>query len=85
MKYYRIKSWEDFNKNIPKILKEKQSIICDVMMDPEQYFYPKLSTAFDKNKKIVSPPLEDLSPPISRDQLKKSMLIPLHKKSLSIK
>ena len=85
MKYYRIKSWEDFNKNIPKILKEKQSIICDVMMDPEQYFYPKLSTAFDKNKKIVSPPLEDLSPPISRNQLKKSMLIPLHKKSLSIK
>ena len=84
MKYYCIKNWLDFKKNIPKLLKEKKAIICDVMMDPEQYFYPKLSTAFDKNKKIVSPPLEDLSPPISRNELKKSMLIPLHKKSLSI-
>ena len=85
MKYYCIKSWKDFKKYVPKILKEKKAIICDVMMDPEQYFYPKLSTAFDRNKKIVSPPLEDLSPNISRNELKSSMLIPLHKKSLNIK
>ena len=85
MKYFCIKSWKDFNKKIPKILKEKNAVICDVMMDPEQYFYPKLSTAFDKNRKIVSPPLEDLSPSISRNELKENMLIALHKKSLNIK
>jgi len=85
MKYFRIKSWEDFNKNIPKILKEKKAVICEVMMDPEQYFYPKISTAFDKNGKIVSPPLEDLSPNISRSELKENMIISLHKKSLNIK
>jgi acetolactate synthase-1/2/3 large subunit len=85
MKYFCIKSWKDFNKKIPKILKEKKAVICDVMMDPEQYFYPKLSTAFDKNRKIVSPPLEDLSPSISRNELKENMLIALHKKSLNIK
>jgi acetolactate synthase-1/2/3 large subunit len=85
MKYYCIKSWKDFKKYIPKIKKEKRATICDVMMDPEQYFYPKLATAFDKNKKIFSPPLEDLSPKISRGELKKSMLIPLHRKSLNTK
>jgi len=85
MKYFCIKSWKDFNKYIPDILKEKKAVICDVIMNPEQYFYPKLSTAFDKNRKIVSPPLEDLSPNISRSELKENMLISLHKKSVNIK
>ena len=54
------------------------------MMDPVQYFHPKLSTAMTKKGKIVSPPLEDLSPLLSRSNLKKSMLIPIHKKSKNL-
>ena len=54
------------------------------MMDPEQFFHPKLGTFLNKKGKIISPPLEDLSPIISRQKLKKSMLIPLHKKSKMI-
>ena len=84
MKYYRINNWNDFKKSIPKILKEKNAIICDVMMDPEQYFHPKLSTTISKDGKIISPPLEDLSPLLNRNVLKKNMLIPLHKKSKNI-
>ena len=84
MKYYSIKNWKDFNDQIPKILKEKRAIICDVMMDPEQFFYPKLSTAITKEGKIISPPLEDLSPLISRSSFKKSMIIPIHKKSKNL-
>lgn len=84
MKYYSIKNWKDFNNQIPKILKEKKAIICDVMMDPEQFFYPKLSTAITKEGKIISPPLEDLSPLVSRSNLKKSMIIPIHKKSKNL-
>ena len=84
MKYYLIKSWKDFNELIPKILKEKKAIICDVMMDPVQFFYPKLSTAITNDGKIVSPPLEDLSPLVSRSNLKNSMIIPMHKKSKNL-
>jgi len=84
MKYYLIKNWKDFNYQIPKILKEKKAIICDVMMDPEQFFYPKLSTAITKEGKIISPPLEDLSPLLSRSGLKDSMIIPIHKKSKNL-
>ena len=40
-------------------------------MDPEQYFHSKLGTSLDKNGKIISPPLEDLSPIIKRSKLKK--------------
>ena len=84
MKYYVIKNWKDFNHKIPRILKEKKAIICDVMMDPEQFFYPKLSTAITKEGKIISPPLEDLSPLLSRSKLKDSMIIPIHKKSKNL-
>jgi len=81
MNYYQIKNWKNFDVKIKKILKNKNPIICEVMMDPEQFFYPKLSTYLNNNGKIISPPLEDLSPLISRQELKKNMLIPLHKKS----
>lgn len=84
MKYFRINTWSDFRNSIPKILKEKKAIICDVIMDPEQYFHPKLSTSMSKNGRIISPPLEDLSPLLKRNELQKSMIIPLHKKSKSI-
>ena len=85
MKYFIINNWKDFNSKIPKILKEKKAIICDVMMDPNQYFHPKLSTEVTKDGKIISPPLEDLSPLLSRKDLEESMLIPIHKKSKKLK
>ena len=84
MKYFYIKTWNDFNKNISKILKQKKPMIIDVMMDPEQNFHPKLSTSKNTKNIIVSPPLEDLSPLLSRDELAKSMIIPLHDKSKKI-
>ena len=84
MKYYLIKNQSDLKNKIKKILNEKKPVICEVMMDPEQYFHPKLGTHLSKDGRIISPPLEDLSPIISRDKLKKAMLVPLHKKSKEI-
>ena len=85
LKYFYIKTWNDFNKNISKILKQKKPMIIDVMMDPEQYFHPKLSTGRNEKNIIVSPPLEDLSPLLPRDELDKNMIIPLHEKSKKLK
>jgi acetolactate synthase-1/2/3 large subunit len=82
--YYSIKTWEDFENVIPKVQKESGPVICDVFMDPEQYFYPKLSLAVKDDGTIVSPPLEDLSPLISREDLKREMIIGIHPKSENI-
>ena len=60
-------------------------MIIDVMMDPEQYFHPKLSTGRSEKNIIVSPPLEDLSPLLPRDELDKHMVIPLQEKSKKLK
>ena len=84
MKYYLIKNWSDFKNKTKKILLSKRPVICEVLMNPEQYFHPKLGTAINNQGKIISPPLEDLSPLINRKKLKKNMIIPIHKKSQEI-
>jgi len=85
MKYFYIRTWNNFKKNMPKILKTKSPMIINVMMDPEQFFHPKLGTGKNSDNVIVSPPLEDLSPLLSREELNKSMIIPLHEKSKNLK
>jgi acetolactate synthase-1/2/3 large subunit len=54
-------------------------------MDPEQNFYPKLSLTLAADNKIVSPPLEDLSPVLNRKKFFSEMIIDPHKKSKNIK
>jgi acetolactate synthase-1/2/3 large subunit len=85
IKYFSITSWKDFYKVMPLIKKNKSPIICDVFMDPEQTFYPKLSLTLAVDNKIVSPPLEDLSPILERKTFFSDMIIPPHEKSKNIK
>ena len=84
MKYYLIKNWNDYNNKIKKILNNKKPVICEIIMNPEQYFHPKLGTIINKKGKIISPPLEDISPLLSRKELKKNMIISIHSKSEEI-
>ena len=79
--YFRLKTWEDFDSGIETLMNCDGPLICDIFMDPEQYFYPKLSLAIRKDGTIVSPPLEDLSPLLSREELNQCMLMGLHDKS----
>ena len=79
--YYQIKTWADFDAVIPQVQEARSALVCEVYMDPEQGFYPKLGLAMGPNGKIVSPPLEDLSPLLPRDELRENMLIGMHPKS----
>jgi acetolactate synthase-1/2/3 large subunit len=53
-----------------------------VFLDPEQPFAPKLAAVLQDGK-LVSPPLEDLSPQLSRKEFVENMLIGMHPKSVS--
>ena len=83
--YFKIKTWSDYKLFMKKNFRKKKSFLCEIFMDPEQHFHPKLSTFIDEKSNIVSPPLEDLSPFIKRSDLKKNLLVKLHKKSKLIK
>ena len=83
--YCSISNWEDFNIEIPNVQKNSGPIICEIFMDPEQYFYPKQSVLVNENGQITSAPLEDMSPLLDRKSFNKEMIIPLHNKSKNLK
>ncbi|MEZ0230871.1 MAG: thiamine pyrophosphate-binding protein [Planctomycetota bacterium] len=82
---YRIRTWEDFERVIPEVQRAERSVICEVFMHPEQPLVPKLSLAVKDDGTLVSPPLEDLSPLLPRDELARNMPIGLHPKSKDLK
>ena len=49
--------------------------ICEVIIDPDQPFAPKLGAKQHPDGRITSPPLEDLSPFLSREELLENLLI----------
>jgi acetolactate synthase I/II/III large subunit len=78
---FQIRTWEDAEAIIPQVQSINGPVICEVFTHPEQPFVPKLSLVQQKDGSIISPPLEDLSPLLPREVMRKNMLIGLHQKS----
>ncbi|WP_449102229.1 thiamine pyrophosphate-binding protein [Pseudomonas extremaustralis] len=80
----QIRHWDDVDAALEKVQAATGPIICEVFMHPEQLFSPKLSVIVKEDGALVSPPLEDLSPLIPRDQLESAMLQGMHEKSKAL-
>jgi len=50
--------------------------LCEVMLDPDQQFEPKVSSKQLPDGRIVSAPLEDLYPFLEREELLSNLFIP---------
>ncbi|HEY3328877.1 MAG TPA: thiamine pyrophosphate-binding protein [Capsulimonadaceae bacterium] len=81
---FQIRTWDDFETVIPHVQAHSGTVICEVFTDPEQPFVPKLSLAIKKDGTLVSPPLEDLSPFLPREELEGAMIVGMHAKSREI-
>jgi acetolactate synthase-1/2/3 large subunit len=82
---YQIRSWENCDEILNQVQVADGPVICEVFMDPEQLFVPKLSLAAKANGELVSPPIEDLSPLVSLEDLSESMIVSVHHKSISLR
>ena len=81
-KAYGIKTEKiEFHKGMDKKIKEVLSysgpIICEVMVSPNMEFLPKASSKKLPGGSIISAPLEDMYPFLTREELKENMMIPL--------
>jgi len=85
MPYFQIRTWKDFDDVLPKFQALQGPSICEVFMHPDQPFVPKLSMAVQEDGSLVSPPLEDLSPLLPREEMRADMIIGLHPKSEKLK
>jgi len=78
---FQIRDWDDCDDTIAQVQAATGPVICEVFMHPEQLFTPKLSLVVKEDGTLVSPPLEDLSPLVSREVLNRAMMIGMHEKS----
>jgi acetolactate synthase-1/2/3 large subunit len=84
-KTFSIKSLKEAEDVIPQVLEADGPVLCEVFIHSMQLLVPKTSFNINPDGTLVSPPLEDLYPFLTREELKKEMVVPLHQKSLQIK
>lgn len=77
MPYVSIKSTDDLQDGINKVLTHDGYILCEVFVSKDQFFEPKSATKRLPDGTLFSPPLEDMAPFLSREELKENMYIPV--------
>ena len=84
-KTFKINSLEESKSIIPQVLNADGPVLCEVFIHSMQLLAPKTSFNINPDGTLVSPPLEDLSPFLPREEFQKEMVIPVHPKSSQIK
>ena len=75
LKYMSVKKVSDLKK-VDKIVSDKTNqILCEVFIDKNQLFEPRIVSYKNKKGKLFSPPLEDMTPRLSTEELKNNMII----------
>jgi len=73
--YFKCENHDDLDIQLPKVINYKGPIICEIIIDETQIFSPKLGAKIHSDGTITSPPLEDLSPFLSKEELAENMII----------
>lgn len=73
-KYFSCTRNKKLNKCINDVINFSGPLICEVYVDKEQNFEPKASSKRLDDGTMVSAPLEDLAPFLSREELKENMI-----------
>jgi len=82
--YFSLESMEDFDSTIVNFLSNNKPAVLEVFMNPIQDFIPKVKGVKNNDGSIFSPPIEEMSPLISLEELKNKMLIGVSEKSKQI-
>ena len=75
IRYERISTLKELESKIESIINFPGPIICEVFTDPDQNIIPNVSTKELEDGSLVSAPLEDMWPFLSKEELKKEMVI----------
>lgn len=75
--YRCIPSNRDLPGVIDEMIAQQGFVLCEVMVSTDQGFEPKSATKMLEDGTFFSPPLEDMAPFLSREELAKNMYIPM--------
>ncbi|MEI9907403.1 MAG: thiamine pyrophosphate-binding protein [Actinomycetota bacterium] len=81
LKYVRIDSVEDFQTKLLPVLHDSSGTLIEIVMSPNQKYLPRLATTKLEDGTLVSPPLEDIDPLLSIEDLERYLGYPAHPNS----
>ncbi len=73
--YYCAHSNVEMRQVVDAVLAEENFALCEIFVSTQQIFEPKSATKRLEDGTLVSPPLEDLAPFLSREELMKNLYI----------
>jgi acetolactate synthase-1/2/3 large subunit len=74
-KYFSIKNLKQNKKVINDVISYNKACICEVFVDKNQSFEPRIVSYRNSKGQLISPPLEEMMPRISKKLFEKSMII----------
>ena len=80
-KYYSASDSGSYDNCLSQFINTPGAAVLEVFMDPEQEFCPKVKGVVQKDKSILAPPLEEMSPLLPMKEVQSSMISPLSTKS----
>ena len=75
IKYFCFKTNQELQNGIKKVLNEKQPVVCEVICKEWDQVLPTISSKKTKEGKMVSKPLEDMFPFLTRKEFNDNMVI----------
>jgi len=75
MQTARIKGHEGMRKKIQEVLATDGPVLCEIVLAPDHTIEPKLSSARLPDGRMISKPLEDMSPLLSREEFLANMIV----------
>ena len=76
IKSSRLASHKGMVEKIRRIIGSKQAFLCEVMLEEDYKFVPRLSSEKKDDGRIISKPLEDMFPFLGKDEFNANMIIP---------
>ncbi|MBP3821493.1 thiamine pyrophosphate-binding protein [bacterium] len=75
LKTKRIENPQTMEKEIKEVLNSEGAILCEIMVEKEYAFLPKLSSKKLPDGTMISPTLEDMFPFLDREEFEENMII----------
>ena len=75
--YFRLANNRDLDATLPEVFATEGPVLVEVSLDPFEELGPKAASRKLPDGRMVSAPLEDMAPFLSREELAENMLIPL--------
>lgn len=74
IKSIRLESPDEIDNTIKNVLSAKGPVLCDVRVNPDYIFTPKLSSRKLEDGTMISPSLEDMYPFLPRDEYERNFI-----------